>query len=202
VNVFVRRAVLAGGGWVTAVIAAGLLVGCAQPGVAPADPPSRFAGVVRASSAPSVPRPVAVSGQPGEPGQPSCARDARPVPSIDPSASFDLSDAQQRALRALAAQNRPTPRRGAVPEAAVPAAEACVQDLRRHFTLLTANASGVPDESTVDAALRSAGLTKIVVRPGQGFAASTGTACLYGTFTEPVPDFAIGPRAADGSCPR
>jgi hypothetical protein len=142
-----------------------------------------------------------VPGQPGEPGQPSCARDARPLPSIDPSTSFDLSDPRQRALRALTAQNRPTPRRGPVPDAAVPAAEACVKDLRRYFTLPAANASGVPDESTVDAALHSAGLTKIAVRPGRGFAASTGAVCLYGTFTEAVPDFAIGPRTADGSCP-
>jgi hypothetical protein len=60
----------------------------------------------------------------------------------------------------------------------------------------------VPDKKTIDEALRTAGLTKIFVRSGPAFAASTGAACVYGTFDEAGPAFTIGPLATDGSCPQ
>nr|WP_296073759.1 hypothetical protein [uncultured Actinoplanes sp.] len=116
------------------------------------------------------------------------------------SVSFDLGDPRQRALHALAQQNRPTPRRGVVPEAAVPGAEACVRALRVRFALLTAGASSAPGGPEIDAALRSAGLLKITVRAAGAFAASTGEACIYGSFGAAGPEFAIGPVATGGAC--
>jgi hypothetical protein len=115
--------------------------------------------------------------------------------------SFDISDPGQRALRALAEQHRPTPRRGSVPEAAVPGAEACVYALKLRFSLLAAGSSDVPGRREIDTSLRSAGLTKIVFRSESSFAASTGTACVYGSFPGSEPEFVIGAPAADGSCP-
>jgi hypothetical protein len=122
------------------------------------------------------------------------------MPSVDPSASFDITDPQQRTRRALAEQFRPTPRRGVVPQAAVPGAEACVHALRIHFSLLASGSRSVPDEPAIDAALRSAGLTKIAVRSGPAFAASTGAACIHGTFTGTGPAFTIGPLTTDNAC--
>jgi hypothetical protein len=64
-----------------------------------------------------------------------------------------------------------------------------------------AGGQNVPDKPAIDAALSSAGLTKIVVGSGPAFAASTGVACAYGTFIATEPVFTIGPPTADGSCP-
>jgi hypothetical protein len=114
-------------------------------------------------------------------------------------ASWDVHDARERARRALVEQYRPTPRRGPVPEEAVPGAEACVHALRITFSLLAAGSATPPDEREVESALRSAGLLDIVVN-GE-FAASTGAACIYGTFAADGPAFTIGPLAAAGSCP-
>ncbi|WP_433366676.1 hypothetical protein ACQPZX_38180 [Actinoplanes sp. CA-142083] len=166
-----------------------LLGGCAQPGSAP--------GIARSAAVDG----AAPSAGQGLPDAVSCARDAAPTPYSDPSSSFDVSDPEQRARRALEAQRKPTPRRAGVPETAVAGAESCVQFLMRHFTLLTTGFRSVPDESAIDTALRSAGLEQVVVGAGPAFAASTGAACVYGTFTGSGLDFAIGPRAADGSCP-
>ena len=144
--------------------------------------------------------PVPVIPAPARSGEASCARGATPMPSLDPSASFDVNDPEQRSRRVLAEQYRPTPRRGVVPESAVPGAEACVLALRMHFTLLTSGSRTVPDERAIGAALSSAGLMKIVVRSGPIFAASTGAACVHGTLTAAGPAFTIGPLAADKSC--
>lgn len=122
------------------------------------------------------------------------------MPSVDPSASFDINDPRQRAQRVLAEQFRPTPRRGTVPQAAVLGAEACVYFLRLQFSLLMSGSATVPDASAIDATLRAAGLAKVLVRPGPIFAASTGAACIYGTFTPAGPAFTIGPLGTDGSC--
>lgn len=133
-------------------------------------------------------------------GEVSCARNPAPVQPVDPSASFDLNDPRQRALRALAEQYGPTPKRGAVPEAAVPGAEACVHALEIYFSLLAAGSRSTPQPSQVDQALRSAGLTNIVVAPGPVFGASTGELCVFGAFTTNGPEFTLGPPATDGSC--
>jgi hypothetical protein len=122
------------------------------------------------------------------------------MPSVDPSASFDENDPEQRARRVLAQQYQPVPRRGVVPEAAVPGAEACVYRLKMEFNLLMSGSPRVPDEQAIGAALSSAGLTKIVVRSGPVFAASTGAACVLGTFTAKGPSFTIGPLAPNKSC--
>jgi hypothetical protein len=123
------------------------------------------------------------------------------MPSVDPSASFDVNDPEQRARRVLEQQFRPTPRRGVVPEAAVPGAEACVYALKLTFSLLAHGSGIAPDASDVETALHSAGLTEVDVRSGPAFAASTGAACIYGKFTAAAPAFNIGPSAADGTCP-
>jgi hypothetical protein len=122
------------------------------------------------------------------------------MPSVDPSASFDINDPRQRALRVLAEQFRPTPRRGIVPQAAVPGAEACVNALRLEFSLLMSGSRSEPEESAIDRTLRAAGLAKIAVRPGPVFAASTGAACIYGAFTTAGPTFTIGPLGTGSSC--
>jgi hypothetical protein len=122
------------------------------------------------------------------------------MPYLDPSASFDVNDPGQRARRVLAEQHRPTPTRGVVPKAAIAGAEACVYLLKMQFALLTAGSRTAPNEQSIEAALRSAGLMKIVVRSGPVFAAFTGGACVYGSFTATVPAFITGPPAADGSC--
>ncbi len=122
----------------------------------------------------------------------SDASDLQPAPRVPaPVRSGEASCARD----AAAQQPAPTPRRGDVPADAVPGAEACVQQLRRSFNLLTAGGATALAARDVDAVLHSAGLTAIVVREGPAFAASTGYACVYG------PDFALGPLAADGSCP-
>lgn len=104
------------------------------------------------------------------------------------------------ARRVLAEQYRPTPRRGAVPQVSIPGAEACVYALMRHFSLLASGSQTVPDARAIDAALRSAGLSRIDVRSGPAFAASTGAACIHGRFTPAGPAFVISPPASGGSC--
>lgn len=177
-----------------------VLGGCARQGSNPQDPTGTVPVVVSGTavaSAAVIQRPGPASAVPvpvaPRPGEASCAWGATPRFSLDPSASYDASDPEQRMRRALAEQNPPTPRRGSVPDTAVPGAEACVHALQLKFNLL-ARASGTPpDEEAIGAALRSAGLTKIVVRPGPAFAASTGAACVRGTFTASGPAFSITP---------
>ncbi|GIM91204.1 hypothetical protein Ato02nite_029970 [Paractinoplanes toevensis] len=173
-----------------------LLAGCASTD--PAAAPSTVTVVVSVTGADSsIPVPVPA---PVTSGAADCARGPNPVPSLDPSASFDVNDPEQRARRALAEQYRPTPTRGVVPAAAVPGAEACVHFLRMQFSLLAAGSGAAPGEPEVESALRSAGLTRIIVRSGPVFAASAGDACVHGSFTAAGPDFVIAPPAADGSC--
>ena len=177
----------------------GLLTGCATPGETPASPRSVTVVVSAADpGSPAVAPPM--TPDPAQSDRASCAWGAKPMPSVDPSASFDMSDPQERARRVLAEQYRPTPRRGVVAAAAVPGAEACVRALRIEFSLLTAGSPAAPDDPAIERALRSAGLTKIVIRSGPVWAASTGGACVYGTFTAAGPAFTIGPPAIDGSC--
>jgi len=188
-------------------VAVVLLAGCgATDSVgSPDDAPRTVVGSA-AGVSPGVPAPVASAARapvvpaPSMAGEATCARGARPVPSVDPSASFDLSDPGQRARRALAEQHRPTPSRGVVAQGAIPGAEACVYFLKLQFSLHAAGSRTAPDEQTIAAVLRSAGLTKIAVRSGPVFAASTGAACVHGGFTTTGPAFVLGPLAADGSC--
>jgi hypothetical protein len=183
-----------------------LLAGCAatNPAGPPDDAPRTVTVVV--SGAGAAPAPVASAVRapaipaPAMSGEATCARGARPVPSLDPSASFDPNDPRQRARRVLAEQHRPTPTRGVVPTVAIPGAEACVYLLKIQFSLLSAGSRTAPDEQAIEEALSSAGLTKIVVRPGPVFVASTGAACVHGSFTVTGPAFIIGPLGADGSC--
>jgi hypothetical protein len=195
------------GCWIVIAIAV-LLPGCAGAGTFPASSPKATSTSVTivASAAPAAPRAVPVPvptsrlPAPAQSGEASCTRGARPIPSLDPSASFDINDPRQRARRALAEQYTPAPRRGVVRETAVPGAEACIYALKLHFSLLMTGSRTVPDDEAIRAALSSAGLTKIVVRPGAVFAASTGAACVYGTVTASGPAFTIGPSAADDTC--
>ena len=197
--------------WALVVATSVLLTSCAGPGNTPGNPeptPGSVTAVISAANAGSavaaprpVPAPARSGATPARSGAASCAQGAMPMPSLDPSTSFDVNDPVQRARRALAERHRPTPRRGPVPEAAVPGAEACIYALKLHFSLLTSGSQTVPDNQAIGAALNTAGLTKIVVRPGPTFAASTGAACVHGTFTTTGPAFTIAPLAADGSCP-
>jgi hypothetical protein len=149
------------------------------------------------SAVPAPAPPVVASARAGEV---SCALGRPPLRPADLPPSFDVNDPRQRALRSLAQQYRPTPLRGPVPDDAVRGAEACVQVLRVTFSLITAGARSTPSASQVDTALTSAGLTNIAVASGPVFGASTGAACLFGTFAAEGPRFTIGPLAADGSC--
>jgi hypothetical protein len=185
------------------------LAGCAgvNPAASAEEPPRTVTVVVSAVGAsPAIPVPVASAGRaavipaPAASGEATCARGATPVPSLDPSASFDPNDPAQRARRALAEQRRPTPTRGVVAARAIPGAEACVYFLKLQFSLLTAGSRAAPAEPAIETALRSAGLLKIVIRSGPVFAASTGAACVHGSFTAAEPAFVIGPLAAGGSC--
>jgi hypothetical protein len=179
-----------------AAVTMAVLSGCAAPDDTSGDSPSSAASVMVPHSAGLSP-PVFR----GQPGGAACVDDATSIPAAGAKSGAAPSDADERARRALQAQQHPTPRRSGVPEAAIPGAEACVQILRRNFALLTTGFRTVPDQPAVDTALRSADLTRIVVRDGPAFAGSTGAACLYGTFTGTGLDFVIGPPAVDGSCP-
>lgn len=171
------------------VAAAVLLTGCARPG----DPGAQLSPlVVRSGEATA--SAVAVT-RPPRPGEASCGIGARPRPSANPSESWDVNDARERARRALIAANPPTPLRGAVPPDAIPGAESCIMRLRMDFSLRSAGGSA--DERGVEDSLRAAGLTAIEVTSGPAFTASTGYACIHGTLPD---DFTIGPLAADGSC--
>jgi hypothetical protein len=99
----------------------------------------------------------------------------------------------------LEANNTPVPTRGAVKPSVIPAAENCVHLLSLRFSLLAAGDKALT-EPTVRAELLDAGLTGVIVDPGPTFAASTGQACVVGTFTAGTPIFAITPLAGDGSC--
>lgn len=186
--------------WSTIVATAMVLTGCARPGGTTDEARGSVTAGSDATAVASAGR-FAVTPAPPRSGEASCAWGARPMPSVDLSASFDVNDPEQRARRVLAEQYRPLPRRGALAEAAVPGAEACVHALKREFSLRAGGSRAVPDEPAIGAALRSAGLTNIDVRPGPAFTASTGAACIYGTFTASGPGFTLGPPATDGSCP-
>jgi hypothetical protein len=186
-----------------AVMVAVALAGCARPEHASGS--ERVTVVVSASAAaaPGVAVPMApVSPGPAPPrsGEAACARDARPAPAVNPSASFNLDDPGERARRALAQQDRPVPRRGALPESAVPGAEACVRALEIHFSLLMRGSGIAPSGPAIGAALTSAGLTGIVVGDDASFVASTGAACVHGAITRSGPSFVIGPVTVGGSC--
>jgi hypothetical protein len=180
------------------VAAAVTTTGCAA--VDSAGPPDGAPRTAAASIAVPTPEISVVGASPVRAPTPSCVRDAEPVPAPGPSASVVLTDREQRARRALAAQRRPTATRGVVPKDAIPGAEACIQFLRMQFSLLSAGSRTSPDPTAVEAALHSAGLTTIVVGRGPVFSASTGAACLHGDLSVPEPAFIIGPLAADGSC--
>jgi hypothetical protein len=183
------------------MVAAGgvLLAGCATTNPGGPDDARRTVTVVGSADAShGVPAPVTPA--PATSGEVTCAQGATPAQSLSPSASFDVNDPGQRARRALAEQNRPTATRGVVPAVAIPGAEACVHVLKIQFSLLTAGSRTAPDEQAVEAALRSAGLTKILIHSGPVFAASTGAACVFGSFTATGPAFTIGPLTTDGSC--
>jgi hypothetical protein len=105
-------------------------------------------------------------------------------------------DAAERRRKAL--QPSPVPRRGEVPAAAIPAAEACVRQLQMELTLL--GASGNLQAAAVEAVLLRAGLRDPVVEPGPAFAASTGSACIVGSFTGTEPSLAIAPLTQAGAC--
>lgn len=189
------------------IVVVALLAGCARSGATPAGTVqvTAVASAAVVSGAAAVPLPVpsaapaSVVPAPVRSGEAACARGARPLPSVDPSASFDVDDPRQRTQRSLAQQYSPAPRRGGVPAAAVPGAEACIHALKLQLSL-RADGARVPDGPAVDAALRAVGLTKIVVGPGSTFAASTGAACIVGTYAATGPAFTIGPEDADGSC--
>jgi hypothetical protein len=136
---------------------------------------------------------------------PNDAGDPRPTPrAMDRPAATPLpgttGDAAERARKALEAQQSPVPRRGIVPPAAVPGAEACVRLLQLEFNLLAAAAGGTPADAAVRAALLKAGLRDPVVEPGPAFAASTGSACVVGAFTGTEPSMAITPLGRGGAC--
>ena len=188
---------------------------CARPGDTPpaGTPEVRTSVQVYASAMPAgsrvaaVPVPATGSALPATgsalPRAPSCA--ARPVPvpkpEPEPERSEDrrrgsgANDAGDRARRALEAQRTPVPTVGVVPPAAIPGAEECVRLLSLEFNLLAGGSGRVPDDAGIRAALEKNGLTGIVIRPGPAFAASTGRACIRGTFPAGVPDMMMSPGA-------
>lgn len=110
------------------------------------------------------------------------------------------SEAAARSRRALEAANPPIPRRGPVRGDAATIAEFCVRTLRLELRLLTGGRGGRPEEPALRRMLTSQGLSGITVGEGSAFAASTGTACVYGVFTAAGPELSIGPPAARGTC--
>jgi hypothetical protein len=193
--------------WSLVAAAGALLAGCATTNPGGPDDAHRTVTVVGSTDAShGVPAPVAsavrapVIPAPATSGEATCAQGATPAQSLDPSASFDLNDPGQRARRVLAEQNGPTATRGVVPKVAIPGAEACVHALKIQFSLLAAGSRTAPDEQAIEAALRSAGLTKVLIHSGPVFAASTGAACVFGSFTATGPAFIVGPLTTDGSC--
>ena len=109
-------------------------------------------------------------------------------------------DAEERRRKALESQQTPVPRRGDVPAAAIPGAEACVRLLQIEFTLQAAATGAAPADAAIQATLLKVGLRKPVVKPGPAFAASTGSACITGTFVGADPSKAIAPLNPAGAC--
>jgi hypothetical protein len=195
VSAFRTRAAVAG-----ALLAP--LAACATPGNTPSGTSTTRSVTLHASVAPGQPQrlpvPLAVERVPVD-GVASCAWSAAPMPS-GATASLPDSSAAERARRALAAQASPAPTRGAVPAAALPGAQACVQQLRMTFQLITAGSGQPPDDTAVRTALQTAGLQRVRVQPGPAFAGSTGQACVAGAFAAGSPTFTIAAPAPDGSC--
>jgi hypothetical protein len=79
-------------------------------------------------------------------------------------------------------------------------AESCVRTLRQELTLLTAGRAGRPDESALRRTLTAMGLSGISMGRESDFAASTGSACIYGTFTPEGPELSIGPLTRNSAC--
>ncbi|RSM48833.1 hypothetical protein DMB66_45895 [Actinoplanes sp. ATCC 53533] len=158
-----------------------------------------------ASLAPA--QPELIGSAPGRVGpRPGAVCDGRagriprpPTTTPDPQLSAE-SDAAARARRALEAANPPIPRRGPVRDDAAAIAESCVRTLRLELTLLTGGRGGRPGEPALLRTLTSKGLSGITVGKESAFAASTGTACVYGTFTAEGPELTIGPLAANDTC--
>ena len=109
-------------------------------------------------------------------------------------------DAEERRRKALESQQTPVPRRGDVPAAAIPGAEACVRLLQIEFTLQAAATGAAPADAAIQATLLKVGLRKPVVKPGPAFAASTGSACITGTFVGAEPSMTIAPLNPAGAC--
>jgi hypothetical protein len=154
------------------------------------------------------PKPAPHGAGPNDAGQPKPgprgagtneAAQPKPAPrGTDPN-DFDDPDGVLERRRALEALQSPVPRRGEVPAAAVPAAEACVRLLQAELTLLGVSAGG-PADTAVEAALRRAGLRNPVVKPGPAFAGSTGSACVVGSFAGTRPSLVIAPLDPAGAC--
>ncbi len=195
---------------------------CARPGNTPGGTPTETSRSLHASAAPvspgpdPVPRPA--TGISRRPGVAGCAQPAEPVarpfPSHPRGAGPDDAGrpraadptgagtavppgadpgAEERQRRALESQHSPVPRRGDVPPEAVAGAEECVRLLLLEFTLRAAGSGRAPDEADTRAALTNAGLLQPVVVAGPAFAASTGEACIVGTFTDGRPAMTLTP---------
>ena len=190
----------------TAAIVLGLtasLTACARPGNTPSGTPTATSRTVTvwATAAPAPPIGLVPSRLATTPG-PACGSSTTgvrkpPATTPDPQISPE-SEAAARARRALEAANPPVPRRGPVPDEA--AAESCARTLRMELTLLTSGRGETPQEPALRRTLTAMGLSGITVGAGSAFAASTGTACVYGTFTADGPELSIGPLGADGTC--
>jgi hypothetical protein len=195
---------------------------CAQPGNTPGGTPTVTSRTLQASAAPvspgpgPIPRPA--TGVSRRPGVAECAQPAnpvaRPVPSHPRGAGPDDAGrpraagsigagtvpppeadpgTEERRRRVLESQQSPVPRRGDVPPGAVAGAEECVRLLLLDFTLRTAGSGRAPDEAGIRAALTNAGLLQPVVVAGPAFAASTGEACIVGTFPDGKPAMILTP---------
>jgi len=179
------------------------LTACARPGDTPSGTPTAASRTVTrwASAAPAQPRGLVPSRLAVRPG-PACGTRPTGVPkpsaaTPDPRVSAD-SEAEARARRALAAANSPVPRRGPVRDEVT--AESCARTLRLELTLLTGGRGEAPRVPALHRTLAAVGLSGVTVGDGSAFAASTGTDCVYGTFTGAGPELSIGPLAANGTC--
>lgn len=202
----------------TAALVLGLtasLTACARPGNTPPGTPAATSrpATLWASLAPAQPeliasaQPALIGSAPGRVGlRPGAVCDGRvgriPRPATTkPDLQLSAeSDAAARSRRALEAANPPIPRRGPVQGDAAAIAESCVRTLRLELTLLTGGRGGRPGEPALLRTLTSQGLSGITVGNESAFAASTGTACVYGAFTAEGPELSIGPLAANGTC--
>ncbi len=197
---------------------------CARPGNTPGGTPAETSRALHASAVvvrpDADPVPRVATGAARRPGLAPCAQPpepiAKPVPSrargatahprgagpndAGPPPAADPAEAEQRRRQVLDAQQSPPPRRGVVAPGAATGAEQCIAVLRQELALRTAGADRAPGEADIRAALEGAGLTRPVVRPGPRFAASTGEACVLGTFTGGTAAFTIAALPADGSC--